>query len=408
MTRTPTLLCSLILAAAAAALGAPAAASAAYVTAGDVAVRTYAGSPWSKGTLFRGQGFQVGHTDGAWAWGRAGGEAERCGWVLASAFNSTTKKTDTTCGAPQTQPLDDDEHVAGGGPSQRWYVICQSARLFGNYRGPGDLRSQSGDLSLGDAVGWRYTVKGGYAASVDGPTGSPRFILRSCIDRNPPQQLFQPPPVPCPSPKRPGREHKWVLQPHYCIKTEEEGFDPSNCVVYENASHQGGSWPVAPGQLVKWRYNWGDPDPGDSTKAVSVIIDPQHPGPHWGFIRRDCIGLSTGDDPPKGQPASHGWPENIGVPSFLMRYRSQTPPRWKPVSYHKKPSMNKANRTIQTKVLFRDNHTGVGLGTLLCGWRVYRTDNVKRGYVKVFSPTLRLWGWVPLKERLISRASPHC
>ena len=165
----------------------PQAAQAAYVTAVDTSVRPAEGSPWSRGTLFQGQGFQVGATTGnGWAWGRAKGEAERCGWVLIGALNSTTH-TDTTCGAPKSEPLGDSAHVPGGGASQTWYVTCQDATLFGNYGGAaGNLRSPSGAVFHGQAVGWRYTTGNGYAASIDGPTGTPRFILRSCISRTPP------------------------------------------------------------------------------------------------------------------------------------------------------------------------------------------------------------------------------
>lgn len=164
----------------------PASAHAAFVTVGDTSVRPGEGSPWSKGTLFRGQGFQVGHTTtSGWAYGRAKGEAERCGWVLISSINSTTR-TDTTCGAPRTEPLGDSAHVPGGGPSQRWYVVCSSATLHGNYGGPGQLRSPTHSLTKGAPLGWRYTTGDRYAASVDGPTGTPRFILRSCISPTPP------------------------------------------------------------------------------------------------------------------------------------------------------------------------------------------------------------------------------
>lgn len=173
---------------------APASADAAFVTAVDVAVRPAEGSPWSKGTLFQGEGFQVGATtSNGWAWGRAKGGAERCGWVLISEINSTTR-TDTTCGAPSSEPLGDSEHVPGGGPSERWYVTCESATLHGNYGGPGQLSNPAGTVTGGTAVGWRYTTGDNYAASVDGPTGTPRFLLRSCISRTPPSAPGPAPP----------------------------------------------------------------------------------------------------------------------------------------------------------------------------------------------------------------------
>lgn len=180
---------------------APASADAAFVTAVDVAVRPAEGSPWSKGTLFQGEGFQVGATTSSgWAWGRAKGGAERCGWVLISEINSTTR-TDTTCGAPSSEPLNDAEHVPGGGPSERWYVTCESATLFGNYGGPGQLSNAAGSVTMGAALGWRYTTGDNYAASVDGPTGTPRFLLRSCISRTPPAgPTPDPGPGPAPTP----------------------------------------------------------------------------------------------------------------------------------------------------------------------------------------------------------------
>lgn len=165
-----------------------------------MSVRPAEGSPWSKGTLFQGEGFSVGETTGnGWAWGRAGGEADRCGWVLIAEINSTTR-TDSTCGAPRSEPLEDSEHVPGGGPSERWYVTCESATLFGNVGGAaGALRSPAGSVGRGAALGWRYTTGNGYAASIDGPTGTPRFILRSCISRTPPAGPA-PDPGPAPAP----------------------------------------------------------------------------------------------------------------------------------------------------------------------------------------------------------------
>lgn len=181
---------------------APASAEAAFVTAVDVSVRPAESSPWSKGTLFKGEGFSVSETTGnGWAYGRAGGEADRCGWVLISEINSTTR-TDNTCGSPKSEPLGDSEHVPGGGPSERWFVTCESATLHGNYGGgPGQLRTPAGTVGRGTALGWRYTTGDNYASSVDGPTGTPRFILRSCISRTPPAgPAPDPGPTPTPTP----------------------------------------------------------------------------------------------------------------------------------------------------------------------------------------------------------------
>ena len=200
---------------------APQAAQAAYVTAVDTSVRPAEGSPWSKGTLFQGEGFSVGATTGnGWAWGRAGGEADRCGWVLIAALNSTTH-TDTQCGAPRSEPLGDSEHSPGGGRST-WYVTCQSATLFGNYGGAaGNLRSPSGGVSLGQAVNWHYTTGNGYAASIDGPFNTPRFLLRSCISRTPPAGGGGPGPGPG-QPAPPGAE--LIGPPPWKLLDEERLF----------------------------------------------------------------------------------------------------------------------------------------------------------------------------------------
>lgn len=200
---------------------APQVAQAAYVTAVDTSVRPAEGSPWSKGTLFQGQGFQVGATTGnGWAWGRAKGEAERCGWVLLTSLNPNPALTDATCGAPRSEPLEDSEHVLGGGASETWYVTCQSATLFGNYGGAaGNLRSPSGGVSYGQAVNWHYTTGNGYAASVDGPFNTPRFILRSCISRTPPGGGGGPGPGPSP-----GDDAELIGPPPWRLMDEEGLF----------------------------------------------------------------------------------------------------------------------------------------------------------------------------------------
>jgi hypothetical protein len=184
-------------------------------------------------------------------------------------------------------------------------------------------------------------------------------------------------------------KHTWVLQPGYRMKTIAEGFDPSRCLVYENFSHAGDTWTVAPGQLIAWRYN--------RTPTISVIIDSRHGPVHWGFIDRSCIGVSTGNRSPEPTHPERGWPAHIPVPTMgrpgLMNYRSQSAPHWKPVRWQTSPA-RRANATITRQELLRNEPNGVGLGTLHDKWHVYRSHTTGRGYVKVYSSTLRLWGWV--------------
>jgi hypothetical protein len=184
-------------------------------------------------------------------------------------------------------------------------------------------------------------------------------------------------------------KHTWVLQPSYRLKTLAQGFDPGRCLVYENLSHAGSTWTVAPNQLIAWRYN--------RTPSIAVIIDATHGPVHWGFIDRSCIGLSTGNRSPEPRHPERGWPAGIPVPTVgrpgLMHYRSQSAPHWKTVRWQTVPS-HRANAHITRIELLRNEPNGVGLGTLHDKWHVYRSHTTARGYVKVYSATLGLWGWV--------------
>ena len=224
-------------------------------------------------------------------------------------------------------------------------------------------------------------------------------------------------------------KHSKVLQPNYRIAATEP---TDRCTVYESANYQGGWWTVEPRQRVKWRYNWSD--------SLSVIIDPTHEPVHWGFIKRDCIGTSIGDPPPcktyeeiEGKkdkrrickvryPKGHGWPAGVPVPPVKppiwpkgypvpsgeqQRFRSQGRPEWKKVEVKTTPK-RQPNAAIKRPVMLRDDPNGVGLGTLHANWPVYRKRKVlRRGYLRVFSPTVGLWGWVQTGKEHPNVSPPH-
>lgn len=176
-------------------------AGAAYVTASDTSVRTAPGS-WEIGTLFAGQGFSIREVQGAWAWGKAGGSFGGCGWALVQSLNSGNASSGgDECGAARELPLGDQNHVAGNGPAEAWKVTCQSATLFGNYRNGGHLDGRE-TVTAGQTVGWHYTTGDGNSVAVDGPSGTWRFLLRSCVSppSSPPPPSDPPSSPPAPSP----------------------------------------------------------------------------------------------------------------------------------------------------------------------------------------------------------------
>lgn len=164
------------------ALCASATAQATVVTAQTATVRTAPGS-WPTGTLTSGQSFSVSGVDGSWAFGLARAEANRCGWILVSALQSTTRtSTDGRCDAPGRIPLNDDSHVANEGPSESRTVTCQDVTVFGNYDFDGGTGSKTpfGTLTNGAAVGWRYSKRGVAWIEAGGLQG---YVQDSCVPR---------------------------------------------------------------------------------------------------------------------------------------------------------------------------------------------------------------------------------
>lgn len=162
------------------------------VTAQDVYLRSYPQS-WFIGTLYQGGTFDVQGTQSGYSWGYAYGNFGGCAWVLSSALSpgrGTANAPD--CGAPRRLPLNDSAHTPadgidtdGDGVPDRltapYKIVCQSAGLYGNYRG-GQHHDHEYDLPAGTPVGWRWTTGDGRSAAVRYDAGDTwAYVLRSCI-----------------------------------------------------------------------------------------------------------------------------------------------------------------------------------------------------------------------------------
>jgi hypothetical protein len=162
------------------------------VTAQDVYLRSYPES-WFIGTLYQGSTFDVQGEQSGYYWGYAFGNFDGCAWVLASALTTGTGTANApSCGLSGRLPLGDSAHTPaagidtnGDGVPDRltapYQVVCQSAGLYGNYRG-GAHHDFRFTLGPGTPVGWRYTTGDGRSAAIRYDAGDTwAFIPRECI-----------------------------------------------------------------------------------------------------------------------------------------------------------------------------------------------------------------------------------
>jgi hypothetical protein len=176
------------------AAGSPASATgtAGVVTANDAYLRTYAQS-WMIGTLLKGDHFDVQGEQSGYYWGYAQGDFNGCAWIVASSVDKGTSASGAPdCGAPQRIALPDSSHAPadgydtnGDGTPDRltleYQVTCQSAGMYGNYRGGRHLTHRV-DLPLGTPVGWRWTTADGQSAVVRWDAGDLwAYIPRNCV-----------------------------------------------------------------------------------------------------------------------------------------------------------------------------------------------------------------------------------
>ncbi|WP_255952387.1 hypothetical protein [Streptomyces odontomachi] len=176
------------------AVGSPASATgtAGVVTANDAYLRTYAQS-WMIGTLLKGDHFDVQGEQSGYYWGYAQGDFNGCAWIVASSVDKGTSASSAPdCGAPQRIALPDSAHAPadgydtnGDGTPDRltleYKVTCQSAGMYGNYRGGHHLTHRV-DLPVNTPVGWRWTTSDGQSAVVRWDAGDLwAYIPRDCV-----------------------------------------------------------------------------------------------------------------------------------------------------------------------------------------------------------------------------------
>lgn len=162
------------------------------VTAQDVYLRSYPQS-WFIGTLYSGGTFDVQGEQSGYYWGYAYGNFTGCAWVSSGSVQPSGGTANAPdCGPPRRLPLTDSAHTPadgidtdGDGLPDRltapYQIVCQSAGLYGNYRG-GQHHDHKYDLVAGTPVGWRWTTGDGRSAAVRYDAGDTwAFVPRSCI-----------------------------------------------------------------------------------------------------------------------------------------------------------------------------------------------------------------------------------
>ncbi|MEU4421709.1 hypothetical protein AB0F81_13880 [Actinoplanes sp. NPDC024001] len=191
------------------------------------------------------------------------------------------------------------------------------------------------------------------------------------------------------------------------------------CQVQRNYPHNPGggrkTWTIGPGARIAWRYN--------ITANAAMISDPSMAKfPHWGIVTNsDCIGVTTGqrghywryeklgsgkkgwvrhETPPV--PAGQPMPKvakQAGYKSYRLYGRSQNEKTqyWNKVDWRPNGATTPTARHKMThNATLRDRPNEFVIGNVMKGWLVHSTGEKRRGYTKVYVPSLKRWGWLQL------------
>jgi hypothetical protein len=117
--------------------------------------------------------------------------------------------------------------------------------------------------------------------------------------------------------------------------------------------------------------------------------------PWWGFVQRSCIGGSVGGEH-FPTPAS-SYPAGQPVPQRLLQGRSNSN---EAVDHYRKVDFSPASgrvvndhKKVNSMGTLRDGAHFV-IGNVLPGWHVHTTDQHQAGWVKVYVPNAKRWGWI--------------
>ena len=175
------------------------------------------------------------------------------------------------------------------------------------------------------------------------------------------------------------------------------------------------TWTINPGATVAWRYN--------ITPNAAMVSDPSVAQfPHWGVVTNsDCIGVTVGqrghywryekrgsgkrgwvrhETPaiPAGQPM----PKVTNQPGYKSnrlygRSQSKKTHYWNKVDWRPKgAAIPHARHKMTHNATLRDQPSEFVIGNVMNGWLVRATGEKRKGYTKVYVPSLKRWGWLQL------------
>jgi hypothetical protein len=167
-----------------------------------------------------------------------------------------------------------------------------------------------------------------------------------------------------------------------------------SCPVYPNYPKAGVkgnniNWTISTSDIVGWRYN--------VNSTWSMISDKKYRNTGhvwWGFVHRDCIGTSVGGEH-FPTPTSH-YPAGKAAPTRVLRGRSaQAKDHYRSVDFRVSAGhVVNDHARIDSFGTLRDAANRFVIGNVFPKWHVHKTNQQSHGWVKVYVPNAKRWGWV--------------
>jgi hypothetical protein len=161
-------------------------------------------------------------------------------------------------------------------------------------------------------------------------------------------------------------------------------------------------WSITSSDIVGWRYNVNDIGNVDDPHTWAMIShkkyrnnneDPRHPW--WGFVQRSCIGGSVGGE--HFPTPTSSYPSGQPVPKRLLQGRSNSNEavgHYRRVDFSPVPDhVINDHKKVNSMGTLRDGAHFV-IGNVLPGWHVHTTERREAGWIKVYVPNAKRWGWI--------------
>jgi hypothetical protein len=167
-----------------------------------------------------------------------------------------------------------------------------------------------------------------------------------------------------------------------------------SCQVYPNYPKAGVrgndiGWTVSTSDIVGWRYNVNE--------TWAMVSDRKYRDTShvwWGFVHRDCVGTSLGGEH-FPTPTSR-YPAGRAVPTVVLRGRSAVAAsHYRAVDFRVSAGhVVDGHARIASMGTLRDAANRFVIGNVFPKWHVRRTNRRSAGWVEVYVPAARRWGWV--------------